>query len=89
MIYQAKIFQMFEIAGRGRVITVDTRDHYWAPLVKNGDILRADGEYWEVRGIEKSWKLMSPPLLGDVIGFIVRNTDPPPNYSLARFDQEE
>lgn len=89
MVYHPSIYQMFHVSGKGNVITVDTRDHYWAPLVDRGDVLYVAGKYWEVRGIEKSWKLMSPPLLGDVLGFIVRETEPPTDYNLVRFDHEE
>lgn len=64
-------YDKFNVAGRGTIININRHDYDWALSVKIGDVVKAEGKTWKVRGIERFVKPMDPPIPGDNVGLQV------------------
>lgn len=60
------------VAGRGTILTCDTRIYPSLGDVKIGDFVKANGLKYQVTGVEKAMKLMAPPIPDPIIGIVVK-----------------
>lgn len=59
------------VVGRGEVTIVDRTKQPGIDNVHPGDIISMDGEAKIIKSIEKSYKLMDPPIPGDHVGLLL------------------
>lgn len=59
------------ITGRGTVFVIN-KTKYKDYKFRIGDRIKIDNELYTIAGIEKRWKLMSPPIPGNLIGILTR-----------------
>ena len=65
-----KFNEAFYITGRGLTLTYKYEEGDIRKVI--GDTLEYRKELYTITGIEQFWKLCSPPILGDDVGFVVK-----------------
>ena len=65
-----KFIGKYEIVGRGLYLYMETEKS--DGIIRIGDCIPYDGKLYEIRGIDMSYKLVSPPILSNKVGYIVR-----------------